>query len=99
MKKETDIKNYKQTWDKRWKSICTNPDGSLNLDQIMRELHDYYFMLEEVPKVYCEVTGGLLSKPNYYADSVISAFEDEVEKRIKQRKEDEIRDSAYAWDN
>jgi len=56
-------------------------------------------MLQEVPKVYCEVTGGLLSKPNYCADSVISAFEDEVEKRIKQRKEDEIRDSAYAWDN
>lgn len=87
MSKEKDTEDYIQTWEQRWKGICTNPDGSLNLDQIMRELHDYAFMLKEVPKVYCEVTGGLLSKPNYYADSVISAFEDEVQRRIEQHEE------------
>jgi hypothetical protein len=31
-------------------------------------------MLDEVPKVYSEVSGGLLSKPNYYAESVLSVF-------------------------
>ena len=31
-------------------------------------------MIGEVPKVYVAVTGGALSKPLYYADTVISVF-------------------------
>ena len=33
-------------------------------------------MLQEVPKVYCEVTGGILSKPFYDAETVLSFFRD-----------------------
>lgn len=55
-------------------------NGSMNAAQAKRELSDYYFMLEQVPKVYDEVTGGLLSKPNYYAHSVIEAHNNYLEK-------------------
>jgi hypothetical protein len=85
-----DSRDYKETWEKRWKTICTNPDGSLNLDQIQRELSDFAFMLDQVSEVYCAVTGGFLSKPNYYAGSVISAFEDEVQKRIEQHEKEQM---------
>jgi hypothetical protein len=60
-----------------WAEIVCNEDGSINIDQVKKELSDYSFMLDEVPKVYCEVTGGLLSKPNYYAESVLSVFREQ----------------------
>jgi len=36
MSKEKDTEDYIQTWEQRWKGICTNPDGSLDLDQIKK---------------------------------------------------------------
>lgn len=58
-------------------------NGKMNAAQARRELSDYYFMLEQVPKVYCEVTGGLLSKPNYFAHSVLGVYEENIEKERK----------------
>ena len=54
--------------------IVCNEDGSINMDQLKEELCAFHFMINEVPKVYSEVTGGLLSYPNYYAESVLSVF-------------------------
>lgn len=70
MKKERD---YKQVYDEFWKDIVEK-DGVLDADQVKRELSDYSFMLEEVPKVYCEVTRWKISKPNTYAFEVIDEF-------------------------
>jgi hypothetical protein len=81
--------DYKQTWESFWKKLCTNKDGSLNLDAIQRELSDFHFVMGEVGKVYCHITGGLLSKPNYHADAVIGVYEDRVEKLIKEALEEE----------
>lgn len=80
--------SYEETWDAYWKEICSNPDGSVNLDQIKRELADYAFMLDEVPKVYTEVTGNTLFKPNYYANTVIGYYEDHVNELVKFQVED-----------
>lgn len=67
---------YKEVYDLFWKELVENEDGSLNKDAMMRELSDYKFLLDEVPKVYCYVTGEKLSKPHYKSDIVIAAFED-----------------------
>jgi hypothetical protein len=45
-------------------------------EQLKAELSDYHFMLGQVPKVYDHVTGGLLTKTNYYASVVIGAADD-----------------------
>ena len=70
MRKEYDVE---KEWE-FWKTIICNEDGTINVDQLKLELHDYSLMLGEVPKVYIEVTGGTLSKPHYYADGVIRMF-------------------------
>lgn len=72
-----------------WKEIVTT-DGKLDLEKVKAELFDYSFMLEQVPKVYCEVTGNSISKPNTYADSVISCFNDHIQTLIN----DEIENNA-----
>ena len=59
-----------------WKEIICDKDGKVDIEQVKKELCDYYKMLQEVPKVYSEVTGGLLSNPLYDAETVLSFFRD-----------------------
>lgn len=72
MKKYNEVE---KVWEEFWKDIVCNEDGSINIEQVKKELCDYNFILEQVPKVYCHITNGLLSKPTYAADTVINEFE------------------------
>ena len=57
----------------QWKEIIYK-NGKIDEEQVMKELEDYDFILREVPKVYCEITGGLLSQINYSAKFVLAEF-------------------------
>lgn len=59
-----------------WSGIVTNPDGSLNEEQVWKELHDFHFLLSNVPLVYDHVTGGRASKIMTDPD-VINSLADE----------------------
>src|SRR3990167_11306086 len=67
MKKEKKLK-LKKEWDWLYKN------GKLDEEAVLKEIYDYDFILGEVPRVYCEITGGLLSKPNYPAEVIIKEF-------------------------
>ncbi len=60
-------------WQEFWKPICTKESGEVDLEQIKKELADFYFAMQEVPKVYCHITGNKLSKIMYRAETVIEA--------------------------
>lgn len=62
------LEKLKQKWDWLYKN------GKLNEIAVLKEISDYDFILKEVPKVYCEITGGLLSKPNYEARTILTEF-------------------------
>jgi hypothetical protein len=79
-------RDYEKDWEEFWKGICTNPDGSINLDQIKRELSDFRHAIEEVPKVYCHITNNRLSKIVYDASQVIAVAEDCANEYIKELK-------------
>jgi hypothetical protein len=66
-----------------WKDIVVK-DGELDVAQVKLELEDYNFMMKQVPIVYDNVTGGLLSKLMYEAETVVGAFNDYL-----QRERDE----------
>ena len=72
------MSNYdvEQVYQDFWKEIICDKDGNINIEKVKNELHDYYIMLQEVPKVYCEVTGGILGNPLYDAETVLSFFRD-----------------------
>lgn len=82
--------DHEAVFDSFWKEIICNPDGTLNLDQVKRELSDYHDCIENVSKVYMHITVGLLSKPNYLADGVISASDDYSNKVANVDAEREI---------
>lgn len=64
--------DYEKTYETFWKPILEDEKGWLNMDQLKRELHDYRCFMEEVSKVYDQITGGRISKPNTSAEAVIS---------------------------
>ncbi|KAF6630639.1 hypothetical protein H6F38_14525 [Paenibacillus sp. EKM208P] len=91
-----EVKSYQEIWKEKWEDICTNQDGTINLDQIQRELADYSFMLDQVPKVYEEVAG--LSKPNAYARAVIDQFERMRKEAFKMWLEDFVENNECMYE-
>jgi hypothetical protein len=80
--------NYQKNWNEFWAEICLNPDGSVNLDQVQRELSDFREMMNSVSTVYDHLTKGRISKPNTCAKVVIQEVEalqqQEVDEAVKE---------------
>ena len=75
-------KNYQEFWRE-----IIEPEGKIDIQQVKKELSDYKFLLEEVPKVYHKITG-CLSKTHYPSNVILSLHEERfVEKGVM---EDEI---------
>lgn len=72
----TDIERVYQNF---WRPIIENKDGSINIDQVKFELYDYYQAIQNVTKVYDEITNGKFTKLNTDARHVIDAAEDYYE--------------------
>lgn len=69
-----------RVWREFWFPVVTRrthlPGPYLDLDQIKRELYDYYNFMDEAARVYDAVTDGRISKVNTKASEVIREFEE-----------------------
>lgn len=72
---------YGEIYEHIWRDIVQRPDGTLDEDQVKRELYDYYNLILQAGEVYSHVTGGVLSKLNYTAGTVISAADEHQRQR------------------
>lgn len=68
-------------------------EDGMTIEDVNNELKDFEYMIEQVPKVYMEVTGGLLSKPNYPADTVIQEYYKYIELRYTESIIDDFKES------
>ena len=85
------MQDYEKTYDEFWKEIIEK-NGVVDIEQVKKELHDYHFILGEVPKVYCHVTGSRVSKPNTFASDVISEADEYTNEMIEQHEKDLLAD-------
>lgn len=69
-------KDYKEEYENFWKGIVENEDGTLNKDQIMRELSDYSMVMHNCAMAYCTMTNQRISKQNTKFSEVESIFSD-----------------------
>lgn len=69
-------RDYEKDYEDFWKDIIENEDGSLNKDQMMRELSDYLMIMDNCTKAYCLMTNSLISKPNTFFGEVELLFRD-----------------------
>lgn len=84
------MKNYEEVYEEFWKDIIEDEDGNIDKDALMRELSDYAFLLDEVPKVYMEVTGGKISYPNTYAYEVINEANNHYQEIYNELSEEDL---------
>lgn len=68
--------DYPEVYESFWKKIVENEDGTLNKDQVMRELYDFHHLIEQVPTVYSHVTGHRMSYHTYWAHDVNSVHDE-----------------------
>ena len=73
--------NVEEIYQGFWKKIVCDEDGNINVEQVKNELCDFYHMLQEVPKVYSEITNGVLSKPMYDATTVLNYFDEQYKEK------------------
>jgi hypothetical protein len=94
------MEDYEKNYADFWKDIVENPDGTLNIDQVKKELHDFYRAMQEVPKVYSHVTGGQLSKLLYEARTVIGEaerhYQDEFENTVSDYAANKLADDIVS---
>lgn len=65
-----------QNYNEFWKEIVENEDGTLNKEQVKKELYDYSMVMDNCTRAFMEMTCGLISKPNTMFFEVLSIFQD-----------------------
>lgn len=83
-----ELSDYEKTYMEHWRKIVEQPDGTLNLDQVKRELCDYWDLMGRVAEVYDGVTGGRISKTETMAFEVIN----QANERTEEACDDAIND-------
>lgn len=76
-----------------WRDIIYNSDGSLNEEAILAELYDFRMVIREVPVVYDAITGGRMSKPNYFARDVLQQHESYLEELITDARREAVEEA------
>jgi hypothetical protein len=86
------VTDYMDTYRENWKEIVERPDGTLNLDQVARELHDYWGLMRRVAEVYDNVTGGRISKPETMPGPVINRVNERIDEAEREVIDDLIKE-------
>ena len=68
--------DYKKEYEEFWKDIVENEDGTLNKDQVMRELSDYSMVMDNCARAYSTMTNGRISKQNTCFFEVENIFDE-----------------------
>ena len=55
-------KEVEEDYNNLWKDIIENEDGSVNIEQVKKELYDYSKLMDRTMKLYDELTLGCISK-------------------------------------
>jgi hypothetical protein len=70
--------DYMAVYNDHWKPIVENPDGTLNKDQVARELSDALSLCRHLTEIYAEVSNGQVSKPFTLPSVVIAMYHDSL---------------------
>lgn len=65
-------------------------DYPFNKENVYKELSDFYFLMEQIPEIYCTVTGGKLSKTMYNSKTIIEAYEEYLNKTCEEHTKEKL---------
>lgn len=80
--------DVEHVWHTFWRDIILDNEGEIDVDQLKRELCDFHFMIDNTTRVFSEVSGHRISKPNTHADAVIGEFNNVLAEHSEFVKQD-----------
>ena len=86
------MRDFEQKYNEFWKEIVENPDGSLNKEQIMKELADFSVLIKNLSEIYCYMTGNMVSKPMVNSSVIIQICEEQLQESYQRGYEDAMSD-------
>lgn len=79
--------DYEVEYESFWKKIVENEDGTMNKEQIMRELADYSIVMDNCKKAYMKMTEQNISKPLTYFSEVLEVFHERYVSKAELKDE------------
>lgn len=81
-----------ENWNTIWKDILQKSDGTIDIEQLKKELADFSDLIYRHACFVDYATGGVLSKVTYRLSSLYSAHDAAIEKTIEEARKDAIED-------
>lgn len=91
MSEDTERDPVDVVFEEFWSPILVDDQGDIDLDQVKKELFDFWQVMQEVPKVYCHITGNQVSKILTKSEVVISLADDSYAKCAKDNALDIVK--------
>jgi hypothetical protein len=88
-KKKSTQEQLDENWNRTWKDILVKEDGSIDVEQLKKELMDYSDMIDRMCHLTSEVSGNRLSYPTYTVPTILTAMKEAQEQEEKDRIEDD----------
>ena len=70
------MEEVEKVYQEFWKDIVENEDGTLNKEQVKKELCDFSMVMDNCTKAYVEMTCNNISKPNTKFFEVLGIFQE-----------------------
>ena len=70
------MEEVEKVYQEFWKDIVENEDGTLNVEQVKKELADFSMVMDNCSSAYEEMSGSLITKPNTYFSEVLKIFQE-----------------------
>ena len=76
-------------WNGTWREILQREDGSIDIEQLKKELMDFSDMIERLTSLTHQLTRGRLSYPTYPVSTIMFVKQEiEQEEYLEQQQED-----------
>lgn len=62
-------------YEKFWKVLVENPDGTVNKEHLMKELYDFSMLIFNLQELYDRITNGRISHPATKPEEILEEFE------------------------
>lgn len=79
-------------WKGTWKNILEKPDGSIDKEQLKKELMDFSDMIDRMTSLTYEISRGRLSYPTYPVSTIMFVAKEVEEERYQEQQKEDLQD-------
>jgi len=95
----SNLNDIESNYNAVWKEILEKEDGSIDMEQLKKELFDFSNMIGRMSSLTSIVTGGILSYPTYPLAAIVKQMKIYEDDKEAQQKENDREDGVCSLCN